>query len=61
MRQFLDHFAHLSQMNAGAWIATGAMVTLFLVGIGALAWLFQSAITLYSAMEETRNQGRDNG
>lgn len=63
MKQFLDHFATLQQMDAGAWIAGGALLTMF----GLFAWAFvkfvQSMIDLYGALADRRAQNReqDNG
>lgn len=63
MKQFLDHFTTLQQMDAGAWIALSAVVTYF----GLLVWaglqLIPAAVQMYAGMAEMRkqNQEQDNG
>lgn len=55
MKQFLDHFTTLQQMDAGAWIAAGAVATFIGLAIYAVVHLivgFAAACESYQTLRE---------
>ena len=59
MKQFLDHFTTLQELDAGAWIALSAVVTYGVLMLWAGLQLIPAAVQMYAGMAEMRNQNRE--
>lgn len=59
MKQFIDHFTTLQQMDAGAYIALGAVLTWFGMMLWAGLQLIPAAVQMYAGMAEMRKQNRE--
>lgn len=58
MKQFLDHFTTLQQMDAGAWIAAGAVATFIGLAIYA-AWHLIAGLAAACESYQTLREGDD--